>query len=134
MTSDEARELFSAAHDGEIDAETKRAFELALAADAELEAEWKEFTELLREARAIAEEDEETDAPDLLGGVQARLRVRSRGRFYRDRFASDASGKTMLPILLGVVMLLVIAIAWLTIHVVQVQDAAGETSSAADAP
>lgn len=121
MTSDEARELFSAAYDGELDDGQKRDFDAALAADEELAAEYRELEALLRDASAMGEPGEE-DAPDLLAGVQNRIRVRSRGRFYRDRFASEAKARSMLPIYLGVAMLLLVAIAWLTLHVVRVDD------------
>lgn len=132
MTSDEARELFSAAYDGELAAEQKREFDAALEADPELAAEYRELETLLREASAMAEEgDEET--PDLLAGVQSRLRVRSRGRFYRDRFSSEAKARSMLPIYLGVAMLLLVAIAWLTLHVVRVEDSPHSAAPASEA-
>ena len=119
MTPDEARERFSAAWDGELAAEDKAAFDAALAADPALAAEYEEFSQLLREAHAMAEDDDE-EVPDLLGGVQNRIRARSRGRFYRDRFATESRARSTLPIMLGIVMLVIVAIAWLTIHVVQV--------------
>lgn len=127
MTSDEARELFSAAYDGELDEAQKRDFDAALAADEELAVEFRELEALLREASAMGEEGEEA-APDLLAGVQKRIRARSRGRFYRDRFASEARARSMLPVYLGVAMLLLIAIAWLTVHVVRVDDAPHSTA------
>jgi anti-sigma factor RsiW len=127
VTSDEARELFSAAYDGELDEAQRRELDAALAADDELAAEYRELEALLREAGAIGDEGDES-APDLLAGVQNRLRVRSRGRFYRDRFASEAKARSMLPIYLGVAMLLLIAIAWLTMHVVRVGDAPHSTA------
>ena len=127
MTSDEARELFSAAYDGELDEAQKRDFDAALASDEELAAEYRELEALLREASAIGNEDADA-APDLLAGVQKRIRVRSRGRFYRDRFASEAKARSMVPIYLGIAMLLLIAIAWLTLHVVRVDDAAHSTA------
>lgn len=121
MTSDEARELFSAAYDGELDEAQKRELDEALAADEELAAEYRDFEQLLREASAIAGDADVEGTPDLLEGVQKRIRVRSRGRFYRDRFASEAKARSMLPIYLGVAMLFLVAIAWLTLHVVRVE-------------
>lgn len=135
MTPDEARELFSAAWDGELDEAERAAFDALLEADAELRSEWEEFRDLLREAHEVAESDE-AEAPDLLPGVQQRLRVRSRGRFYRDRFAAEATGgRTMLPLLLGLAMFVAVAVAWLTLHVVHVEPASPAPSApAAPAP
>lgn len=119
MTPDEARKLFSAALDDELDEEKRAAFEAALASSAPLASEWDEFRELMREAHQLGEEEDET--PDLLAGVQRRLRVRSRGRFYRDRFATESHGRSMLPIVLGLVMLLAVAVAWITMRFVRVE-------------
>jgi anti-sigma factor RsiW len=116
MTSQEARELFSAAYDAELDAGTQQAFESALAGDIALAAEYAEFRALLQ---AAAEEPEPTVAPDLLPGVQRRLRARSRGRYYGDRFAERAGLGARSPLLLAAVMLVLAALAWLALRVVQ---------------
>jgi anti-sigma factor RsiW len=137
MSSDEARELFSAVYDGELGDDEQKAFDAALAADDELKGEWNEFRDLLNEAHAL---DEEIDGeePDLLAGVQNKIRSRSRGRFYKDRFA-EAPGGGLLPILMAGVMLLLVAVAWLMLHYVQVEPATGtgsgqiETDTSAEA-
>jgi len=125
MTPDEARELFSEAYEGELSPERREAFDAALEADPELGADWEEFRALLDGAHAMAGEGE-GDEPDLLGGVQRKIRARSRGRFYRDRFAasSRATG-TSLPLVLGVAMLLLLAVAWIMLHFVDVEVPSG---------
>jgi anti-sigma factor RsiW len=112
MTTDEAYERFSAAADGELTAEDRAAFDALLRDDEKLRKEYDEYVKLIGETRQLAD----TDAPDLLGGVQARLRQRSRGRFYRDRFATRSGSGTLTPILLALGMLLVIAITWLALN------------------
>jgi hypothetical protein len=117
MTAQEARDLFSAAYDAELNAATQQAFDLALAGDPALAAEYSEFSALLR---AAAEEPQvPVRAPDLLPGVQRRLRVRSRGRYYGDRFAQRAGLGLRSPLLLAVVMLLLAALAWFALHLLQ---------------
>jgi hypothetical protein len=116
MTSNEARELFSAAYDTELDAAAQQAFAAALAADPVLAAEYEEFRTLLR---AAAEEPEPAAAPDLLPGVQRRLRARSRGRYYGDRFAERAGLGARSPLIVAVVMLVLAGLAWLALRVVQ---------------
>ncbi len=51
--------------------------------------------------------------PDLVSGVQRKLRKRSRGKFYRDRFSTTAS-RTSYAIV-AVAMLLVLALAYLVL-------------------
>ncbi len=126
MSSEEAREHFSAVYDGELGDEEQKAFDAALAADAELQGEWREFRDLLNEAHALDEELDD-EGPDLLSGVQNKIRARSRGRFYKDRFA-ETPGGGLLPILMAGVMLLLVAVAWLMLHYVQVEPATGTTS------
>lgn len=133
MRADEARDLFSAAWDGELDAARRAELDAALAADPQLRAEWEEFTEMLRQAQSLGEGDED-ETPDLLAGVQTRLRVRSRGRFYRDRFATQATNRSMVPIVLGLIMLAVVALAWLTLHVVRVDAPADAPTEAPATP
>jgi anti-sigma-K factor RskA len=116
MTSQEARELFSAAYDTELDAEAARGFEQALANDANLASEYAEFRSLLA---AAAEDVEVAKAPDLLPGVQHRLRTRSRGRFYRDRFSERAGLGARSPLIVAGVMMLLAALVWLALRVVQ---------------
>jgi anti-sigma factor RsiW len=112
MTNDEAYERFSAAADGELSADERTAFEALLASDAKLRQEYDDYKKMIGETKLLAE----TDAPNLLGGVQERLRRRSKGRFYRDRFASRSGPGTLTPILLAVGMLVVLAIVWLALN------------------
>ena len=116
MTPHEARELFSAAYDSELDDDTQRAFDGALASDISLASEYEEFCTLLR---AAAEDLQEAPAPDLLAGVQRRIRLRSRGRFYRDRFSERAGLGTRSPLLVAGVMLVLAALVWAAFRVVQ---------------
>ena len=111
MTSDEAREVFNEAHDGELDAAARAAFDAALGADESLAKEYAEFESLLR---TVAVPDD--DAPDLLVGVQRKLHARSRGRFYRDRFAQRSGLGLTMPLVLAVVMLVLLAAAWIALQ------------------
>lgn len=115
MTGDEARDNFSAAYDGELAGDDKLAFDAALAADAELAKEYDEFRTLLRETSALSIEPP-PPPPDFVASVQRKLRARSRGRFYRDRFSQTTGTRSMLPILVGVGMLVILGIAWLTMQ------------------
>jgi anti-sigma factor RsiW len=116
MTSQEARDLFSAAYDSELEPETQQAFDAALAHDAALASEYAEFRTLLK---AAAEDVEVSATPDLLPGVQHRLRARSHGRFYRDRFSERAGLGARSPLLVAGVMMLVAALVWLAFRVLQ---------------
>jgi anti-sigma factor RsiW len=111
MTSNEARELFSAALEGELSPEEQQRFTEALAQDADLSGDYREFVACnaaLRASHAAI-----GPVPDLLRGVQSRLRSRSRGRFYPDRF-SERSGASWQPtLLLAVLMLALLALCWL---------------------
>jgi anti-sigma factor RsiW len=116
MTSQEARELFSAAYDAELDAAQQAEFDRALAQDHALATEYDEFRQLL--AAAGEDSDAPIATPDLLPGVQHRLRVRSRGRFYRDRFSERAGLGARSPLILAMVMLALGALIWLAWRVV----------------
>jgi anti-sigma factor RsiW len=139
VTGDEARERFSEAYDDELSAEERAAFEAALAADASLRAEYEEFRALLsgalpalaadepelhddveaRRAFLAGTADGDVPVPDLLPGVQKKLRERSRGRYYRDRFAER--GRYATPLLLAIVMALVLGMAWFGLSYVQLE-------------
>jgi hypothetical protein len=54
-------------------------------------------------------------APDLLPGVQQRLRARSRGRFYADRFAERLGSGLLQPLPLALIMLGLLVLAWLAL-------------------
>ena len=141
MTGEEARERFSEAYDDELSAEERAAFDAALDADPELRAEYDDFRALLDGTHALAAEDDpdlrddvalrraflegfaesgaDEPVPDLLPGVQKKIRERSRGRYYRDRFAER--GKYATPLLLAIVMALVLGMAWFGLSYVQLE-------------
>jgi anti-sigma factor RsiW len=116
MTSEQARELFSAALDGELEQGERDAFERALSADAALAQEYAAFRATLEHARggAPARDPEAAPglAPDLLPGVQRRLRQRSRGRFYGDRFSERLGRGLTQPLVLALIMVALLALAW----------------------
>lgn len=121
MTPDEARDLFPDALDGTLSAAQQQAFDAVVAGDPALQAEWTELRDLMSETAAIAEADAAV-APsvDLLRGVQTKLRRRSGGRFYRDRFSRDVGrGAQMWPLVAATVMLLVLGTAWYVLHFAQ---------------
>jgi anti-sigma factor RsiW len=110
MTDDEARALFDAAIDGELDAGTRAAFEATLAQDADLTAELARYRGLLEQARTVGRA---VPPVDLLGSVQDKLRVRSGGRFYRDRFAARGGKGSSLALVLGLsVCIVLLVLLW----------------------
>jgi anti-sigma-K factor RskA len=113
VSPNEARELFSAAYDAELDAQEKVAFDAALASDAALAAEYTAFRATLEVARGDLTGIEPT--PDLLPGVQRRLRARSRGRFYADKFAERAGLGMWSPLLVAAITVGVLALLWLAL-------------------
>jgi anti-sigma factor RsiW len=119
VTPDETRELFSAALEGELTPDDQRRWDAALERDAGLRAEYREFVacnDALRQAAAASASD---PVPDLLPGVQSRLRARTRGRFYADRFA-ERSGLHWQPTLsLALLMLALLALCWLGVNWLQ---------------
>jgi anti-sigma factor RsiW len=117
MSPDEARDLFSQAFEGDLDAARREAFDAALASDEELRREYQDFVETFQLVARMGAAEDDADAPDLVRGVQERIRKRSRGRYYRDRFSQRAGGPGwVLPLLLAIVSVLVIATAWLALE------------------
>jgi anti-sigma factor RsiW len=114
MAPEEARERFSEALDDALDPTARAAFESALARDEALRAEYADFAATFAALGQLGEADAE-DAPDLLAGVQRRLRERSRGRYYRDRYAQRAGVRGahgMLTLLLTIAAALLLALGW----------------------
>ena len=107
MTRDEARDRFSAAFDRDLSGAEKDAFEALLEADSELAAEYSAFCEMLGGAVSALRVDA---SPDLLPRVQKKLRDRSGGKFYRDRFSESTKLGAFTTTV--VVMVLVIFLAW----------------------
>lgn len=64
-------------------------------------------------SRALGDEDDKDAEPsaELLDGVQKKIRTRSKGRFFKDRFATEATGKNapMLSLVLSMAILLLLA-------------------------
>lgn len=112
MTSDQAREVFDEAFEGELGQQAQLEFEAAVAADAELRADWEAFVQTMREVRGLSLREDAASTPALLEGVHRKLRVRSRGRFYRDRFASVGGRERMVPVVLAVVAIVLVLVAW----------------------
>ena len=107
MTPEEIESSFSAAYDGTLDEHAQREFEAALAANPQLAERYVEFCRMLAQMKALGPLAERADyddsavpTPDLLGGVQKRLREKSAGRFYGDRF-SERSGWGAKRLLIG---------------------------------
>lgn len=128
MSADEARELFSEAYDGEFDEEGKAAFDAALAADEELAEEYAEFVEVIDGTHAMHTGG--AAAPDLLKGIQRKIRERSGGRFFRDRFAAKKQiGVAWITLLLAAVMFLIAGAAYFGLYYVQAEEEAHEPSA-----
>jgi hypothetical protein len=107
MNADEARDRFGDAVEGTL-GEAKAAFESALAEDEALREEFALYRELFGTKEALAETPK--DPPPLLEGIQRKLRTRSQGRFFRDRFASEGVGSgTALSLVLSMAVLVLLA-------------------------
>lgn len=113
MTAEQARELFSEAFEGTLEPAQGEAFGAALAADPELARDYDAFVATLKLARGTSAARPAARAPDLLPGVQRRLRARSRGRFYPDRFSERLGSGLLQPLPLALVLLGLLALAWL---------------------
>jgi anti-sigma factor RsiW len=113
MTAAQARELFSEAYERELDPAQAEAFAAALAADPELAREYDAFVATLSGIARSESSRPAAAAPNLLPGVQQRLRARSRGRFYGDRFAERLGSGLLQPLPLALLLLGVLVLAWL---------------------
>lgn len=113
MTSDEARARFDAALDGELSEAEQAAFDRAVAADPALAAELARHRDVLDRARTLGREEQ---AVDLLEGVQDKLRARSGGRFYRDRFASQRSTMASWLMIGASALLVLFVLGWLALE------------------
>lgn len=121
FTAEEARDLFSEAFSDELDANQRARFETALAENSALKNEYEEFCAFVGGVHGLAEDPDEPGAsPNLLPGVQDKLRKRSRGRFYRDRYSTMTGARSVSPLLVSLVTLAVLAIAWIALTQVTV--------------
>lgn len=108
MTPDEARACFDRALDGELGEQEQRKLEALLARDEDLRRELEQLEHVVKATRAL----HRAPSVDLLSGVQSRLRERSGGRFYKDRF-SQRRGRGLLPWMLAAAgLVLVLTVAW----------------------
>jgi hypothetical protein len=113
MTQDEARELFSDAHDEALAPDRAQAFAELLERDSGLAEEYRAFCQTMGALRGGAGDGRRAEtAPNLLPGVQRRLRARSRGRFYGDRFAERAGTGPIAPLLWALLVLALVAVSW----------------------
>lgn len=114
LSPDEARALFHRALDDDLSLEERAALNQALAADAELAKELASLRELMAATAALGSA---TPPIDLLSSVQQKLRTRSGGRFYRDRFAERQGQKSALSWVLGASFLVLLAtVLWLSVR------------------
>lgn len=117
MSAEEARERFSEAADEFLDDADQAAFDAALAAYPELRDEYALFRDTLGGLKALGSLDRELPATrEILPGVQKKLRERSRGRYYRDRFA-ETQGEAW-PLILALVTILSVTLAWFALQFV----------------
>jgi anti-sigma factor RsiW len=110
LSTDQARALFQRALDDELSQAQRARLERAMAEHPELA---EELAALRRVMQATAELAQSAPSVDLLGSVQSKLRSRSGGRFYRDRFAERRGSEALLPWAVGGSILVVLAtLAW----------------------
>jgi anti-sigma factor RsiW len=120
VTADEARDRFSYAAEGSLTGDDLAAFERVLDEDVALRAEYDRFRESLHAMRGLAVRVPREREVVLLAGVQRKIRTRSRGRYYRDRFASHASTRVLLmPLVLAIVAIGLLMLAYLGLRFVE---------------
>lgn len=107
FTREQARARFDAARDGELSEDERARFHAALAHDDELREEYEAWRSVLEAAGQLAPD---AQGVDLLSGVQHKLRARSGGRFYRDRFAARRGTSTTLLVVLALSACFVLAV------------------------
>lgn len=140
MTDDEARDLFSAYHDGELPPEQHERVRTALAERPELAKEYESFTSMLKALGALSVENappalqrpEDVPQADIIAGVQRRLHKRSGGKFYKDRWSRTAG---IFPLeILAVLVLLALVAAYFAMTTVSVESAGSDHAPATTAP
>jgi len=131
VSPDQARDLFSEAFEGDLDDERMAAFRALLAEDEDLDAEYQDFVETFESLGQLAS-PESVQAPNLLPRIQERIRRRSGGRYYRDRFAKRQSGPGFtMPLIAAIAVLVVLGIAFYALQTtVLLEDEAPPTEQA----
>ncbi len=128
MSADDARDRFTDAIDGQLSEAEQRAFEAALAADAALREEYEDYRSIVKGVAAVVphvagiepDVDDGEQAPSLVPKVQDRLRRRSKGRYFRDRFSSGEARGGGLTVMLVTAALLMVVAAWLMLDNVSI--------------
>lgn len=137
MNPGEARDLFSEAFEGDLEDERKEAFDAVLDEDEELKADYDDFVDTFQLMGRLASEDT-VRPPNLLPRIQERIRRRSGGRYYRDRFAKRAGGPGWaMPVIAALVVLVMLGIVYYAMQMtVMLEDAEGAsaTEQTDDAP
>ena len=111
---EQARALFQRALDQELTPGQQRALEAALARDAALTAELDALRRVMEETAKLSHN---VPTVDLLSSVQSKLRTRSGGRFYRDRFAERRGRGALLPWAVAASMLVVfMTVVWFVLE------------------
>lgn len=121
LSPDDAEALFSAAYDHDLDADEQRAFDATLQSDPELAERYRVFCQTLETLKG-ADPAKSMPTPDLLRGVQGRLRKRSGGRYYADRFSQRAGWgmrQLSLSLLLSAALLALLWLAFMLLRGVQ---------------
>ncbi|MBX7190849.1 MAG: hypothetical protein K1X94_02260 [Sandaracinaceae bacterium] len=121
MSADDARDRFTDAIDGQLSESELGAFEQALASDAELREEYEAYRSIVKGVAAAVphvagvEPDvrDGEQAPSLVPKVQDRIRRRSKGRYFRDRFSAGEARGGGLTVLFVTAALLMIVAVWL---------------------
>jgi len=111
MSPDEARELFSDAYEKALAADQQRAFDSALEAHVELADEYAAFCRTLELMRLRPQ----PAPPNLLPGIQRRLKMNKRGEALRKRFGMGG----VHPVALGLLMLALAGLAWIALELLQ---------------
>lgn len=133
MSDDDARDRFGDVIDGTLSEADRAAFEAALAASAELREELEAYRAIVsgvgsavvrvagadESAPSKAEAANVEEAPSLVPKVQERIRKRSKGRFFRDRFSSGEAKSGGLTAMLLTASLLIVIAVWLMLDNVE---------------
>lgn len=111
MSPDEARELFSDAYEEALAADAQAAFDRALEADLKLADEYAAFCRALE----LMRQRPQPATPNLLPGIQRRLRMQKRGVALQRRFGLGG----IRLVTLGLVMLALAGLGWVALELLQ---------------